>query len=191
MRRGYTLIEVLIAVAIIAILVAMVGFSVRGFRDGIKERQTRQFLHALVAIEREIRIAREQPIHRTMRGDSTRLRNAGLFVNHDGVYPYDWSMLKRLNAVDGDDAIVSGSIERFAWAAYDLPNSVAWEMIARMPTRVARDGGDGFMAILDGWGRPYRYRSHTAEYNWPHFISAGRDGQLGTDDDIYSYDLEG
>ena len=69
---------------------------------------------------------------------------------------------------------------------------------------IARDRPNGFMEIVDGWNQPLIYAafnnanlmeghlpSRGAVNNpLPFFVSVGADGDLGTDDDMYSYEVE-
>ena len=168
MKRGFTLIEMLVAVAIIIILVSIalaVGVQVM---SSSKRQLTVSELTALAGMEVTLQ-------HKT-----------GVVPANMAQFLQQWQSLHSalVGPVSGPKhwQVQPSSLQR-------LPNVKAGTIEA--PGNVATEAG--VTAVLDGWGNPIVFRptaifhplTGTYSYTLPaYFSSAGPDGKMGTTDDI-------
>lgn len=168
MKRGFTLIEMLVAVAIIIILVNIalaVGVQVM---SSSKRQLTVSELTALAGMEVTLQ-------HKT-----------GVVPANMAQFLQQWQSLH--SALVGP---VSGPKH---WqvepsSLQNLPN--VQNGLIEAPGNMAKE--NGVTAVLDGWGNPIVFRptaifhplTGTYSYTLPaYFSSAGPDGKMGTTDDI-------
>lgn len=174
MKRGFTLIEMLVAVAIIIILVSIalaVGVQVM---SSSKRQLTVSELTALAGME------------------VTLQHKSGAVSANMAQFLQQWQSLHSalVGPVSGPKhwQVQPSSLQR-------LPNVKAGTIFApRPPGAVPPYPTEaGVTAVLDGWGNPIVFRptaifhplTGTYSYTLPaYFSSAGPDGKMGTTDDI-------
>ncbi len=183
LRRGFTLIEILVAVAVIAILMSIFFAVGKGVRDTANTTNTQQLMRTSVAILEE-----------------SQIQTSGLAINHVGNVPFDWWIDKAHNSwgstgrdvmteliggganddpdIDNDhERFQDRSIERFVWATYRI-QTVRQGLYAGIDEEYLRDKEDigvdganntldldgdgvalenGFLELRDSWGTKLIY----------------------------------
>jgi len=107
---------------------------------------------------------------------------------------------KKINIVNSGAKFFS--IERFVWAAMQHPTTKKM-LFALDEDAFVDDNENGFMELLDSWGNPLKYSKANdssllppvgdpdlPDFINPFFGSSGEDGQWGTQDDLYTFDLD-
>ena len=186
---GFTLVEILVVIAIIALLIGIGLGIVASVRGNAKEQATRMTLASADAINTEY------------------YSLTGTVINHMGESPINWSTDRTENSPytttdqgsldgdDGDEATVKDlSIERFVWATYRIRN--IRENMYRFDEQYFNDSsGNKFLELRDGWDTKLIYVggvSHDDDEKGddflpvrdkPYFASAGPDGKWGNVED--------
>ena len=161
-HSGFSIIEILVALAVIAILVGIVLAIGRQVMDTSRRELTRSELVSLMGAEQSV-------VHKT----------AG--VVPAGMYAFlvEYQQLHAYRDSNGVWRMRSNILTQ-------LPPSMVKSSMVPMP-----NNGSMLMItqVNDAWGNPIQFMP-TAFYN-PHapcFVSNGEDGILNTADDIHSYD---
>ncbi len=208
--RGFSLIELLVVISIIAVIMGMVLAVGVKMRDSAKESQTRITLGSLKAIADEYQVETKLKI--------PHLNSLGSPLVFTDV---DWTKAKAKNAPGATGTgLVDDTIERFVWCAYQLPTTK--KMLTGLGKTLFKDAdGDGFLEVLDGWEQQLWYAALVAWddnnngndndneggldaddflpiHETPFFASMGVDRLWGNarsptgaeDDNLYSYNLD-
>ncbi len=197
-RAGFSLIEILVVVAIVAALIGIGAFAFSGFQSSSRIQTTRGILQHAQSAAEEYKAT------------------AGRKINPVKNDPVDWTTAKAENADEPysgspPTSVISdpnASIERFVWEVRQMQES---EKILRGLGDHLRDtDGDGFLEIIDSWEQPVKYFKSSDEtdagegvppHPEPFFASAGPDGKWGTfsgskanndgaEDNIFSFYLD-
>jgi prepilin-type N-terminal cleavage/methylation domain-containing protein len=194
-QQGFTLVEVLIATSLILIMLSLV-IMVMGARRRAPEVRTRVTLSALKAMADEYQVATNLDI-----ADGA---SSGIGMAPPGGYPAGLTIndpvrvaaFKQANPgqpLPTVPANQASSIELFVWAGMQNPE-VEMMLAALGPAIFVDRNENGLMEVVDGWGNPVAYSTSGGgplpSHPRPFFASAGADGQWGTGDDMYSFDLE-
>jgi len=195
-RTAFSLVEILITVAIISILITVVAIGGSKMKAAAKAKRTRVLLSNAAAIATEYEV-----------------RTKGKKVNHADSYPVDWLTAKTRNVTGSSgsaiipDNIPNYSIERFIWAAWQ-PEETRKMAITLGASALVDQDGNGFYEVRDDWGNKIIYvassdNGFVRDTITPIFISAGPDGAFGdvrttatqalqdeAKDNIYSDDRE-
>jgi prepilin-type N-terminal cleavage/methylation domain-containing protein len=170
---AFTLVELLVTISIIALLAGLVTYGVTAMKGTSEISRTKTLLQGLKAVDIEYRA------------------QSGYIVPFDGT---------------ADTA--EESIEAFCddVVAFDDPQ----EMLVSLGEDYLRDTDSDAIPnqVIDAWGEPVQYRAYMQEQApaftgagdlpargtqlepQPYFASAGPDGVFGTNDDIYSFNLD-
>lgn len=206
--HGFTVMELIVVIAIIAALMAILVGGMTVLRGGAQEAQTQTLLAGLMGLEGQYQVQFK----------------GGFGVKHlvdpyDPKPTYDWTTVKRQNAEGySNNVVISGDyvnpetsgdytysngdtnddymksanlfMERFLWAVNQMP--VIREKLPSFGASFGDSDTDGFIDIVDAWGNPIAYANmvtHTPgkdeaddflpEYRGPFFASAGQDGMWG------------
>lgn len=159
---GFSIIEILVVLAVIAILVGIVLAVGRQVLDTSRRELTRSELVALMGAE-------ESVVHKT----------AGVVPSSMYAFLVEYQQLHAYRDVNGVWRMRSNILTH-------LPPTMVKSSMVAMPSN-----GSMLMItqVNDAWGNPIQFMS-SAFYN-PHapcFVSNGEDGILNTADDIHSYD---
>lgn len=169
--RGFTLIEILVTISIIALLLGISAFGVIKVQQGAQRNRVKAMFESLHGAQTNYQSANQSRII------------------HDGG--------------------ALSSSEYFVFACLQHPDSAeAMKSATNGPDTYVDKDGDGNFEILDPWGTPILYiainnadgtanNSTDNEPNTkfpvsrdPFFVSAGQDGEFGTDDDITSIEID-
>jgi len=184
------LIELLVSIAIIAVLAGLLVVAVSGSRGGTRDVRTRLVFQTLLAVADEYAVV--------TRSDRE--------INDEGSDPLDWTASRPFtNHAMSGKGIPDDSSEKFVVGVMQMPETT--ELILNLSgndVMVDIDGpsegeGDGFFELRDAWGEKIEYcdsvpdtvprevgKMHPSLF----FASAGGDGEFGTEDDLYSFDFE-
>ena len=161
-RSGFSIIEMLVVLAIIAILVGVALAVGRQVLNSSRRELTRSELTALLGAE-------ESVVHKT----------AGVVPPSMYSFLAEYQQLGAYRDVNGVWRVHSNILTR-------LPSSMVKSSMVAMP-----NNGNMLMItqVNDAWGNAIQFLP-TVFYNShaPCFVSAGQDGMFGTRDDIHSYD---
>ena len=185
--NGFTLIEILVAIALVAVVASLLIGAVVAMRGTADESHARTQLGGLIGVSAEYETATTMP------------------VLHDSVRPsliFTWDQAKRQNApgftgtalIQDPGATTAEEYanlfsERFVWAAYQLP--ATREALERLGEGMLVDlDEDGFLEMRDPWGNNIAYATfsnHSSlttddflpQHTNPFFASAGADGKWG------------
>ncbi|MEM9415017.1 MAG: prepilin-type N-terminal cleavage/methylation domain-containing protein [Planctomycetota bacterium] len=167
---GFTLIEILVVISIIVLLIGIVTTGALIARNGAQRNRTQSMMRALMAAvdEHEIVFSVKPP--------------------HDVTAPAGLT-----------------SSETLVWACNRDPKLRSLVVASMQGRGVFEDNdGDGIEELYDPWDRQIAYRNgneagspnidginHTdlPFHRDPFFVSAGKDGAFGTDDDISTIEL--
>ncbi len=203
---GFSLIELLVVISIIAVLASLLLGGAALVKSGAEESQTRAVLASLMGHAGQF---------------ETQFSTAAAMPSHlDNDTTYDWSTVKRRNAQgatgsaridtgtdlvgdDNDDYTYANGdtndqymqranlyMKRFLWAANQMP--VIRNALPSLGESFGDFDDDGFIEIVDAWGNPIAYARSvehdvpaTADddflpkHNSPFFASAGKDQRWG------------
>lgn len=207
-RHAFSLIEILIVIAIISVLAAIVIGAASAMKENAREQRTKASLQALAGIASEYRASTRFHVNH-LKSDANAAQG-----------DEDWSLSKPFNAPDASGSgEVDDSIERFVLKALQLESSGTMVRALQGDALIDSDG-DGFLEVVDGWGNKIEYAKYVdhedaddsdnflpqrgTRYNpQPYFASAGGDGEFGDaestpspdgtvrQDNLYSYSIEG
>lgn len=179
-RGGYTLIEMLVAVAIIAVLAGLTIGAYSAIRQSAARNRTKVTLGVLKGVADEMKIATGVVIpHETIPTSSTARQ---LYAT------IDWSTALSKNVGTGTD-VIADSVERFVW--YAMKNESAARMLESLGPQILVDkDGNGFYEVLDAWDRKIQYVSYeNIAIPRPYFKSTGANTSTA-EDDLFSYDID-
>lgn len=197
-RRGFTLIEVLVVISIIALLLTIGVFALGGLSESATRRQTLAIFEQAMTVNTEYQAQVGKPInHQGDIGaimwdtDPNRARNNPSHAQYEST-----GSMGNDKADEAPEDFLY--IERFTWAALNHPEvATVVQTLGNQLQDTEEDGPDGFLEIVDGWGKPLDYRERADEedfhppYPRPFFASAGPDGEWGDPDaDITSTNPE-
>ena len=194
-RPAFTLIELMVTIAILALLVAIGAVAANLVMENTREQQTRIVRNIAKAAESQYYGATGERLNH---GDYTAtpidwddedfLQNAEL--------PPSSRTRNQLNDDTDTDATTFITIERFVAACLEIPAAEEQLNLLRADDRLQDTDGDGYLEIVDAWDTPLRFRSsfEGAGSNFenndfydlgmpphrdPYLASAGRDGLFG------------
>ncbi len=201
---GFSLVELLVVVAIIAIIAGLLFAGVSTLRNGAKESQARAVLASLMGYRGQF---------------ETQFKTTAAMPSHlDNDPTYDWSTAKRLNApgASGPDIKIDTGkdlagaeytysngdtnkvymeraniyMKRFIWVVNQMP--VIREGLPSLANAFGDFDKDGFLEVVDPWGNPIAYAQSVEhgiagnsdddflpEHDNPFFASAGKDKLWG------------
>lgn len=200
--RGFTIMELIVVIAIIAAISAILLGGMTVLKGGAQEAQTQTLLAGLMGLEGQYQVQFQsgtgighlndnkynwtQNKRQNAQGFSNTQEITGDYVNPDtnGNYTY-------ANGDENDEYMERANlyIERFLWAVNQMP--VIREKLPSFGTAFGDTDGDGFIDLVDPWGNPIAYANrvkHTPgtedddflpQYTGPFFASAGKDGMWG------------
>lgn len=184
-RGGYTLIEMLVAVAIITVLIGLTVGAYSAIRQSAARSKTKATLGVLKSAADELKVATGVVVPHVNISSSNTAR---------AVYTtIDWSQALTKNwpppPPPPGTGVIDDSIERFVW--YALKNETAAKMLEALgPQTLVDKDGDGFYEVLDAWDRKIEYVAYDdVNVPKPYFKSTGY-STATTEDELYSYDLE-
>ncbi len=161
-RSGFTILEMLVAIAVISILVGIVLAVGRQVLNASRTELTRAELKSLLGAEQSVVHETAGVVPDSMYSFLVEYQRMHAFQDANGVWRLHTNMLTSLPP----------SMVKTSTAA--MPNNGSMLMITQ---------------VNDAWGNPIQflptifYNSHA-----PCFISAGQDGIIGNRDDLHSYD---
>jgi len=183
-RGGYTLIEILVAVAIITVLIGLTIGAYSGIRQSAARSKTKATLGVLKSAADELKVATGVVILHKDPGDITPA------VSLD--------TLRAMYASGGPTGASVSGMHRFLWFA--MKNETSKTMLQALGDMALRDtNSDGIPdQVLDAWDRPIEYFAYDDSTNdsnvvdpKPYFRSSGYSGNAANEEDnLYSYDLE-
>ena len=194
-RPGFTLVEILVVISVIALLIALISVGAIKAQGAASRSQALSMMRSLLG-------AQEQ-----FKSDS----GFGLGINHDGNAPIDWDRGTFDRNVSGATGSAGAgglsSSERFVVACvlYEPVENIL-RAAAQGANTLVDDDDDGFLELRDPWDNEVHYRNDNThdggmfdgipnndlpQSRSPYFVSAGKDGEIGTDDDINTIELEG
>lgn len=204
-RRGFTLIETLVVIAILVVLVGLTAAGLSKAKSRAKFSQTKILLANCrgIVTEFEVQAPSSYPIPHLSGGTPS------------------WGSQQTKNAPGASGkALVNDYIERFVWQARSVPaprdllNKLGQAFYSDSDGTHTDKDGDGFLEILDAYGNKLVYvafvKSGDAteddmlpQHARPYFASAGPDGLFGdvrttasqalqdaAKDNLYSFDAE-
>jgi len=189
-QRGFSLMEILVAISIIAILLGIGAFGLSKVQAEARRAQTRSMFEGLEGALTEYKT-------QTTKGAP----------NHAATGDFNWAAI---------NANLNLSSERFVYAMSTVPQANQMLLAAvssgssESNKRIfASKDGDNFDEIYDAWSTPVLYRSNNLTWavapeatingdlsdpkyqtKFPAFFSAGPDKEFGTTDDVTSLELE-
>ena len=199
---GFSLIELLVVISIIAVLAGLLLGGVSMLKAGAKESQARALLANLMGQAGQYEVKTKKPIFH-INDDILKWGGGGWSMNAPGregeVGSIKGGYVNDLNEQnpDYDDGetnfyymkMANLYIERFIWAANQLPQ--IRDKLPSLGDSFDDTDGDGFMEVVDPWGNPIAYAmdvSHSdnftdddflPEHPNPFFASAGADQKWG------------
>jgi len=203
---GFTLVEMLVVIAIIAILIGLLVGGISAIRSGAKDSQTRAVLASLMGYAGQF---------------ENQFKTAGVIQHMGNAQPYFWQGPdKRENAegASGSSSLADGTgvdlaggsnrdhtyangdtndeymeranlyMKRFIWAVNQMP--VIRDGLPSLGDAFGDFDKDGFLEVVDPWGNSIAYAanvSHSSspdddflpEHDSPFFASAGKDKLWG------------
>lgn len=203
---GFTIIELLVVISIIALLAAISIGAYSQLKTTARLHEIKLNLQKLETIEEEITVINKGKKVPDLIGRESEF----------GYLSYDWSVAKLENHPSGasstsliDDAggEIFASIERFVWAAKQHEDTEL--MLGSLQDNAYGDfDGNGFLEVRSTFHKRSQDNpkiiyaanvshddSYTAddflpERRRPYFAAPGLDGDWGTDDDLYSFDID-
>lgn len=188
-RLGFTLIEILVAISIIALLAGLVTVGALKAGDAAQRNRAQSLMRALIGAQDEFKAQ----------------SGLGINLNHDGNSPINWPAgTFSENVGNASGTAGSGGLsssERFVVGCFLFDESEEALRAAAQGSGILVDGdGDNFLELRDPWDNQLIYRldndpnnanydNRFPTYRDPFFISAGKDGDFGTDDDITTLEL--
>ena len=198
-RRGFTLIEILVVVVIIAILAGGLMVVGRQIFENARERSTKVTIGILVAALEEYR-------------DYKDTHSGQFFFPVEPEFNNDFSLEQAMNDAGlsvgvsaGAGDIETASIEFLYYFLDEIPG--CREILSKLPARIlTNEDGDSaeditgrikpLFEVRDAWEspledgtmNPLRYEAQGAG-NFPLISSAGPDGEFGGADDILSSEI--
>ncbi len=180
-HRAFTLIEMLVVIAIVALLVSIVVIGGAGWISSAKEKQTRLVLDALDTIVEEYHAVENRYLPMNVPDPAQAEGGSILRLDDRNSLPFKYRMTAFLNEVESTGEIfkLTGSLQNRTWedtgADPDSP-----------PVRQVFDGWDQPVQIVfrkdlnDATGGPAF--NNPQEFR-PWFVSAGEDGDFGRPND--------
>ena len=191
-RAGFTLIEILVVISIIALLIGLVAGGALIAQGSATVNRTQSLMRSLLGAQEEFKSQ----------------SGLGIDLNHDGISPVNWGAGPFAQNAPGftGSAGAGGlsSSERFVVGSFLFEQSAdALRAAAQGRGTLVDNDGDGFLELHDPWDNEILYRNgndQTGSFDGinnnllplnrsPFFISAGKDGEFGTDDDITTLEL--
>lgn len=194
-RAGFTLIEILVTISIIALLIGLVAGGALIAQGSATVNRTQSLMRSLLGAQEEFKSQ----------------SGLGIDLNHDGDGAVPWNSGGPWNEnapghigdTTASNAGISSS-ERFVIGCFFFDESAdALRAAAQGRGTLVDNDGDGFLELRDPWDNEILYRNgndQTGSFDGinnnllplnrsPFFISAGKDGEFGTDDDITTLEL--
>ncbi len=191
-QAGFTLIEILVVISIIALLVGLVAGGALLAQGAATQNRTQSMMRALLGAQEEFKSQ----------------SGFGIDLNHINNQPIDWGSGTFAQNAPGATGAASAaglsSSERFVVACFLFDESAeALRAAAQGRGALVDSDGDGFLELRDPWENEVLYRNgndQTGSFDGinnnllplnrsPFFVSAGKDGDFGTDDDITTLEL--
>jgi len=185
-QGGFTLIEILVTISIIALLVGLTAIGATVIRKGASEQRAKSLCQSLLGPQDEFKAQFGQ----------------GINLNHDGTAPIDWGGGTFQRNAPGASGTAGGgglsSSERFVVGCYLFePSGDALRAAVQGKNALVDLDSDGFLEIRDPWDNEVAYRSSNDQtgsfdginnnllpmHRDPLFVSPGRDGDFSTQDD--------
>ena len=196
-RTGFTLIEILIVISVAALLIGLIAIGAIKAQDAASRNRAQSMMRSLIGAQEE---------YKSQSG-------LGLAINHDNISPspINWSLGPfAQNAPGATGSAGAGGLsssERFVVACFLYePAENILQAAAQGANTLVDDDGDGFLELRDPWDNEIHYRNDNThdggmfdgipnddlpQSRSPYFVSAGKDGDIGTNDDINTIELEG
>lgn len=193
--RGFTLLEILVVVSIIAVLMSIGIAAGLRMKESNKLNSTRMVLSNLQAIETQYELLTKQKVNHSVdiprpidwtnddnkaigtlwsffpqkAGSSTppakvKLdkelgKDGGTLGVSDPRKEDSWEDRDDIRETNSDGLYRHSGIERWVWAVSRVPE--IRQMLASLDEDYFQDtDGDGFLEVLDGWGRPIIYAAY-------------------------------
>lgn len=191
-RAGFTLIEILVVISIIALLIGLVTGGALLAQGAATVNRTQSLMRSLLGAQEEFKSQ----------------SGLGIDLNHNNNSPVNWGAGPFAQNAPGftGSAGAGGlsSSERFVVGCFLFDESAeALRAAAQGRGTLVDNDGDGFLELRDPWDNEILYRNgndQTGSFDGinnnllplnrsPFFISAGKDGDFGTDDDITTLEL--